>query len=1101
MPDDFTILHISDLHIESSKAKTFDRSVVLDPLIKRVKEDAEEGLAPEIIAVTGDIAFKGVKEEYALAKDFFKELLDAVGLSYKSLYIVPGNHDVNRKKYRPGDIPRYDDMQKLDEELMHYRDDLLKGMREYFTFAGELCPHLEPVEMDLAPFANIHEIKNGGKVGLVGLNSAWMCRQLPEDQEDRFQIAVGRYQMEQAMKALEEKGPADANICLFHHPLSWLWSRDSRLCINRLNQFFVLSGHLHEADGSFANTYDGQLFSFQAGAAYYSTQFPNRFQYITLDWGSKKVRLDFRKYVSERGIWSLDADTGDDGKKNFDVPFWEKDAPEPACPAHALEIPQSYLAWIKDKCVYVDADRLQADGDAVPIELMDIFIPLFCQTPKYITEKQGDEIERDETFDQRKMEPEFIADTLGKITKRYWAVEKLVSAMPHMLLEGQPGSGKTTLFKHAAYCMANEECPYPWFRDLCGRLPVLVFLTRLSTFLQKCDPAEPLSVQAILEHYFSHMEKVLDYSVIEQFSAAGKAVFLLDGLDEIPEASRKPVIEAFSNFSHTHPGIKLVWSGRPHGLRGEALNPFRRYHVQIEPLNWEQIQEFIQKWFAFVNLKASGMGARTAQDLIAGIRDHESISELTQSPLMLTAICLLYYNDKELPGQRAELYKKFVDNLLARRFDDPGPVMDFLSAFAWKMHEKHAKAEDQTFALNLLAQAFPALEKEAETKYRRRLEAEFHRIEPRCGLLKRDNGAYGFAHLTFQEFLCAHWLKANSLDYWKAIQPFLNDEWYKEAVELFIGLLSEDNRKWSHAIVKNILEGADREPFHKWRLAARALKDMHPKARTVDLTDLATEKMRKAIASRTLEPVPRADAGEILGRLGDRRDLEAFVRIPGGTYRFKDGQVELEEFEISQYPVANQWYKKFMKDRGYAERKYWTKQGRLWLNEEKEKQPRLWEDRQFNCPNQPVVGVCWYEAAAFCKWLTISRNDGFLYSLPTQQQWETAAAGREKREYPWGKWQDGFCNTSETEIAKTSAVGVFPQGATPEKIHDMAGNVWEWTRSRYDTREDFDGNETPVLRGGSWVGSQFNARCAGGGRDDPAGRGYGVGFRCVRTKK
>ena len=915
-----------------------------------------------------------------------------------------------------------------------------------------------------------------------------MCRQLPEGQEDRFQIAIGQYQIVQSLKALEKKGPADANLCLFHHPLSWLWSRDSRLCINRLNQFFVLSGHLHEAAGGFANTYDGQLFSFQAGAAYYSTQYPNRFQYVTLDWENQKVRLDFRKFVSERGVWSLDAETGDDGEKTFDVPYWKGDAPEPACPASALEIPQSYLAWINDKCVYVDAERLQADGKAVPIELMDIFIPLYGKDPRQKEAPNPEKIRLEK--EQSK------------------SVESLIPELPHMLLEGQPGSGKTTLFKHTAYCMANDECPDPWFRDLCGRLPVLVFLTRLSSFLQDRKTAAPLSVQAILEHYFSHMEKVLDYSVIEQFSAAGKTVFLLDGLDEIPEASRKPVIEAFSNFSHTHPGIKLVWSGRPHGLKGEALNPFRPYHVRIEPLNWEQIQEFIQKWFAFVNLKASGMGARTAQDFIAGIRDHESIDELTQSPLMLTAICLLYYNDKELPGQRAELYKKFVDNLLARRFDDPGPVMDFLSAFAWKMHEKHAKAEDQTFALNLLAQAFPALEKEAETKYRRRLEAEFHRIEPQCGLLKRDNGAYGFAHLTFQEFLCAHWLKANSLDYWTAVQPFLDDEWYMEAVELFIGLLSEDNRKWSHAIVKNILEGSDREPFHKWRLAARALKDMHPKARTVDLTDLATEKMRKAIASHTLEPIPRADAGEILGRLGDRRDLEAFVTIPGGRYPFQDMEAELEEFEISQYPVTNQWFKKFMDSGGYEESKFWTEQGQLWLEGVNETQPKHWNDRRFNCPNQPVVRVCWYEAAAFCNWLTISRNDGFCYSLPTEQQWEAAAAGKEKREYPWGKRQDGFCNTMETEIGKTSAVGVFPQGATPEKIHDMAGNVWEWTRSCYEPEEaqddfaiDVEFGQGPILRGGAWYFKWGSARCVTRDRDLPTFRLDYIGFRCVRTQK
>lgn len=77
----FQLLHLSDIHMQT-KAE-FDTFVVLDPLIKRVREDREKGFAPEIIVVTGDIAFKGIKEEYDLAKVFFDKLLDATGLSEK----------------------------------------------------------------------------------------------------------------------------------------------------------------------------------------------------------------------------------------------------------------------------------------------------------------------------------------------------------------------------------------------------------------------------------------------------------------------------------------------------------------------------------------------------------------------------------------------------------------------------------------------------------------------------------------------------------------------------------------------------------------------------------------------------------------------------------------------------------------------------------------------------------------------------------------------------------------------------------------------------------------------------------------------------------
>ena len=111
------ILHISDLHINDTKEQKFDRSVVLEPLIERIKQDHGNNFHPEIIVVTGDIAFKGIKAEYDLAKVFFDDLLAALDLKSDRLFLVPGNHDVNRDKYRPTDIPKYNNMHELNTEL------------------------------------------------------------------------------------------------------------------------------------------------------------------------------------------------------------------------------------------------------------------------------------------------------------------------------------------------------------------------------------------------------------------------------------------------------------------------------------------------------------------------------------------------------------------------------------------------------------------------------------------------------------------------------------------------------------------------------------------------------------------------------------------------------------------------------------------------------------------------------------------------------------------------------------------------------------------------------------------------------------------------
>ncbi|MCP4119799.1 MAG: hypothetical protein GY737_31250 [Desulfobacteraceae bacterium] len=106
MPENrFQILHISDLHI--STRDTFDLSVVLDPLIERVEEDRDNGISPEIVVVTGNVAYQGIEAEYEEARKFLDKLLYALGLERERLFIVPGNHDVNRKKYPPSVVPAY----------------------------------------------------------------------------------------------------------------------------------------------------------------------------------------------------------------------------------------------------------------------------------------------------------------------------------------------------------------------------------------------------------------------------------------------------------------------------------------------------------------------------------------------------------------------------------------------------------------------------------------------------------------------------------------------------------------------------------------------------------------------------------------------------------------------------------------------------------------------------------------------------------------------------------------------------------------------------------------------------------------------------------
>ena len=196
------------------------------------------------------------------------------------------------------------------------------------------------------------------------------------------------------------------------------------------------------------------------------------------------------------------------------------------------------------------------------------------------------------------------------------------------------------------------------------------------------------------------------------------------------------------------------------------------------------------------------------------------------------------------------------------------------------------------------------------------------------------------------------------------------------------------------------------------------------------------------------------------------------------------------DFYMARFPVTNLQYSMHTRELG----------GPVVLKKEK--------------ADHPVVNVSWYDAQKYIAWMNKKYRSqlppGFCFRLPSEAEWERAARGTAGSEYPWGNTFDkNRCNSMESKIIDTTPVGKYsPQGDSLEGCADMAGNVWEWTRSLYDFKYPYrfdDGREDEnasdgvarVLRGGSYDNEDGDLRCAVRCRYNPNVRRFLIGFRVV----
>jgi formylglycine-generating enzyme required for sulfatase activity len=423
-------------------------------------------------------------------------------------------------------------------------------------------------------------------------------------------------------------------------------------------------------------------------------------------------------------------------------------------------------------------------------------------------------------------------------------------------------------------------------------------------------------------------------------------------------------------------------------------------------------------------------------------------------------------------------------------------------------------------------------------------------IKLRAGLLvERVAHVFTFPHRTFQEYLAGAHLASLPDFSTQASQLAAEGPLWREVILLAVGrlvYLGGDIFKPLALVAELCPENAVNTELgwrQSWMAGDVILEAGLQRVRTCalgrDLLARVRDRLAKLLEAGALTPVERAAAGVALGKLGDPRpgvglknglpDLD-WIEISPGPFPMGNNKPEAKyddeiprftcelitkPYRISRYPVTVAQFQAFVDAGGYDDkaRNWWTKEGWRWKEDQKITGPEDY-DPAFQTPNHPRVGVSCFEAVAFCRWLSERLQQRI--ALPSEVEWERAARHTDARAYPWPDPKDKDkvaadlaqrCNMNDTSIGHTSAVGMFPNGLAQCGAADMAGNVWEWCRTKwrrdyrdYEKKVDdaLEGTDVRVLRGGSWfnVGPAL-LRCSSRNVASLDGRHAYIGFRCV----
>ncbi len=902
----FNWLHLTDLHYgltEQVHLWPNVRTSLFEDL-GRIHDTAGPWHA---VLFTGDLVQSGDEKEFnALTDEVFGPLwerLSVLGSPSPTLLTVPGNHDLSRPKgkhpsaalrqlLRPQgllevsgefwDEPDSEYRQVIDEAFKNYQSWLRAAhYRNGVQIAEGLLPGDFAASIELAyPTTNL-------KIGIAGVNTTFL-QLIAGDFEKKLAWHVKQLHQACGEDISRWAHSHDACILLTHQGPSWLDEQsreDTYPEINPAGRFAVhLFGHMHDTAVRSAIVGGGESIRLWQTRSLFGLEkygepptFDRQHGYsagrLQFDEQSATIRLWPRRAFKDANGWRFGRDDEKCILREFDGGT-EPDSvvrknsvatagktfsgsypdaamartPSPPAKPHPVVPTISKWSWPYQE------PKFRPYCEAVCKAHSHI---RFVEIPHL---KDVSDVEMDSLY----VEPHLCVEELDPDLPTFrWPltldVLSVLRGHRHVVLLGDPGSGKSTLVSCIAWqlCRPTPSPTNALAKQFAGCIPIPMILRELRL---KADITWEGLLDAFLEHRIGRL--LGDRQTIQELLNSGRAVVLLDGLDEVGNlAIRRRLKDAVHEGLAASPNSIWLLTSRVVGYdavpfhyrveeapRSTAIRTTdgktvsSRNEIQVTvaerfflaPFNDDQIGEFSLKWYT-QHEREQEVIALNAEGFVNAIRENSGTQRLARIPYLLTLMALIHHKNARLPHGRTELYERiataYLESIDVRRHLDQLPYSlsqkkRWLAYVAYQMQLRRSKGANRTEQSQILAsnQEVERWIKDAMTESIEGSADEakvlLDYFAKRSGLLlPRGEGKFAFMHLSLQEYFAACFMEArltasrfasdrrkhNPSD--KQLRAWANDEGWREAFVLLFELLSEKSISETEAFLKHLFEG------------------------------------------------------------------------------------------------------------------------------------------------------------------------------------------------------------------------------------------------------------------------------------------------------